>query len=226
MFFNQFRVFRLFFFSFFFPLAHDSDVICEMQTIYKISFGQIYLSKPMMTESDGETATLFPKAARLRNLTYSAPLYVDVSKRVIKKGHDGEELTETQDFTKVFIGKVPIMLRSSYCTLYQNSEKDLTELGECPLDQGGYFIINGSEKVLIAQEKMSTNHVYVFKKRQPNKYAYVGEVRSMAESQNRPPSTMFVRMLSRASAKAVMGLSVQFGFAFLGESESQLLFLI
>ncbi|CAA0825111.1 DNA-directed RNA polymerase II subunit 2 [Striga hermonthica] len=171
------------------------------ETIYKISFGQIYLSKPMMTESDGETATLFPKAARLRNLTYSAPLYVDVTKRVIRKGHDGEEVTETQDFTKVFIGKVPIMLRSSYCTLYQNSEKDLTELGECPYDQGGYFIINGSEKVLIAQEKMSTNHVYVFKKRQPNKYAYVAEVRSMAETQNRPPSTMFVRMLSRTSAK-------------------------
>ncbi|XP_022723358.1 DNA-directed RNA polymerase II subunit RPB2 isoform X2 [Durio zibethinus] len=178
--------------------GHQSDFA---ETIYKISFGQIYLSKPMMTESDGETATLFPKAARLRNLTYSAPLYVDVTKRVIKKGHDGEEVTETQDFTKVFIGKVPIMLRSSYCTLYQNSEKDLTELGECPYDQGGYFIINGSEKVLIAQEKMSTNHVYVFKKRQPNKYAYVAEVRSMAESQNRPPSTMFVRMLSRTSAK-------------------------
>lgn len=59
-----------------------------------------------MTESDGETATLFPKAARLRNLTYSAPLYVDVSKSIVKKGHDGEEVTETQDFTKVFIGKV------------------------------------------------------------------------------------------------------------------------
>nr|VDC99656.1 unnamed protein product [Brassica oleracea] len=173
--------------------GHQSDFA---ETIYNISFGQIYLSKPMMTESDGEMATLFPKAARLRNLTYSAPLCVDVSKIVIKKGHDGVEVTETQDFTQVFIGKVPIMLRSSYCTLHQNSEKDLTELGECPYDQGGYFIINGSEKVLIAQEKMSTNHVYVFKKRQPNKYSYVAEVRSMAENQNRPPSTMFVRMLS------------------------------
>ena len=88
------------------------------------------------------------------------------------------------------------MLRSTYCTLNGNSEKDLTELGECPFDQGGYFIINGSEKVLIAQEKMSSNHVYVFKKRQPNKYLYVAEVRSMAEDQNKPPSTMFVRMLS------------------------------
>ncbi|KAK9092542.1 hypothetical protein Syun_027453 [Stephania yunnanensis] len=179
-----------------------ASVIALNMTIYKISFGQIYLSKPMMTESDGETATLFPKAARLRNLTYSAPLYVDVTKQVMKKGHDGEEVTENPEtIPKVFIGKVPIMLRSSYCTLYQNSEKDLTELGECPYDQGGYFIINGSEKVLIAQEKMSTNHVYVFKKRQPNKYAYVGEVRSMAENQNRPPSSMFVRMLSRTSSK-------------------------
>uniref|UniRef100_A0A0C9RVV7 DNA-directed RNA polymerase subunit beta n=1 Tax=Wollemia nobilis TaxID=56998 RepID=A0A0C9RVV7_9CONI len=178
------------------------------ETIFKISFGQIYLSKPMMTESDGETATLFPKAARLRNLTYSAPLYVDVTKRVFRKGLDCEELSEKQDLTKVFIGKVPIMLRSAYCTLSPTNEKDLHELGECPFDQGGYFVINGSEKVLIAQEKMSTNHVYVFKKRQPNKYSYVAEVRSMAESQNRPPSSMFVRMLSRASAKG--GSSGQF----------------
>lgn len=96
------------------------------------------------------------------------------------------------------------MLRSSYCSLYQISEKDLTELGECPFDQGGYFIINGSEKVLISQEKMSTNHVYVFKKRQPNKYAYVAEVRSIAESQNKAPSGMFVRMLARTSAKGVI----------------------
>ncbi|KAL3509904.1 hypothetical protein ACH5RR_029305 [Cinchona calisaya] len=122
----------------------------------------------MMTESDGETNTLFPKAARLRNLTYSSPLYVDVTKRVLKKEQDSEEVTEAQEFTKVFIGKVPIMLQSSYCSLYHKPEKDLNELGERPFDQGGYFKINGSEKVLIAQEKMSTNHVYVFKKRQPN----------------------------------------------------------
>lgn len=95
------------------------------------------------------------------------------------------------------------MLRSSYCSLYNLSEKDLTELGECPYDQGGYFIVNGSEKVLIAQEKMSSNHVYVFKKRQPNKYAYVAEVRSIAEGQNKAPSSMFVRMLSRSNAKVV-----------------------
>ncbi|CAN4097057.1 unnamed protein product [Withania somnifera] len=207
--------------------GRQSDFV---ETIFKIKFTQIYLSRPMMTESDGETTTLFPKAARLRNLTYSSPLYVDVKKEVIKKGHDYEEVTESQEFTKVFIGKVanvdsstdsitnficgsfnafhfqvPIMLRSSYCSLYNLSEKDLTELGECPYDQGGYFIVNGSEKVLIAQEKMSSNHVYVFKKRQPNKYAYVAEVRSIAEGQNKAPSGMFVRMLSRSSTKGASG---------------------
>ncbi|KAI4312165.1 hypothetical protein MLD38_037006 [Melastoma candidum] len=171
------------------------------EIIHKIKFGQIYLSKPTMTESDGETVTLFPRDARLRNVTYSAPLYVDVSLGAIKKGHDGEEVTELQDLEKVFIGKVPVMVRSSYCTLNQYSENVLMELGECPYDQGGYFIVNGNEKVLIAQEKMTPNQVYVFKKQQPNKYAYVAEIRSTAGSQNRPPSTMFVRMLSQSGAK-------------------------
>lgn len=175
------------------------------ETVLKVKFEQIYLSKPTMTESDGETATLFPKAARLRNLTYSAPLYVDITKTIVRKGDDGEEEVETENVEKVFVGKIPIMLRSKYCTLYDNSERDLMELGECPYDQGGYFIINGSEKVLIAQERMASNHVYVFKKKQPHKYAYVAEVRSMAERQNRPPSSMFVRMLSRAGAKGSSG---------------------
>lgn len=102
------------------------------------------------------------------------------------------------------------MLRSSYCSLFNLNAKDLTDLGECALDQGGYFIINGCEKVLIAQEKMSTNHVYVFKKRQPNKYAYVAEVRSVAESQNKAPSGMFVRMLSRPAAKGVSRFNLDF----------------
>ncbi len=55
------------------------------------------------------------------------------------------------------------MLRSSYCILNTLDDKDLFSLNECPYDSGGYFIINGSEKVLIAQERMATNHVYVLR---------------------------------------------------------------
>ena len=78
---------------------------------------------------------------------------MDITKTVIK---EGEENVETQH-QKTFIGKIPIMLRSTYCLLNRLTDRDLTELNECPLDPGGYFIINGSEKVLIAQEKMATN---------------------------------------------------------------------
>ena len=73
------------------------------------------------------------------------------------------------------------------------TDRDLTELNECPLDPGGYFIINGSEKVLIAQEKMATNTVYVFAMKD-SKYAYKTEIRSCLEHSSRPTSTLWVRI--------------------------------
>lgn len=91
------------------------------------------------------------------------------------------------------------MLRSTYCMLAECGSKDLAEMGECPYDQGGYFVINGSEKVLIAQEKMSNNHVYVFKKAEPSKYSYVAEIRSCLETGSRPTSTMYIKMPRSAS---------------------------
>ncbi|KAL6781338.1 RPB2 [Auxenochlorella protothecoides x Auxenochlorella symbiontica] len=183
-------------------------------TTYEIKFGQIYLSKPTFVEADGETVAIFPKEARLRNLTYAAPLYVDLEKRVITRrpGLDGEGEESEEHVTpydKVFLGDVPIMLRSDYCNLHGRSERDLSDLGECPYDQGGYFIINGSEKVLIAQERMANNHVYVFKKSQPSKYAFQAECRSVCEGSVRASSSMSVRMLSRAGAKKGAGQCIR-----------------
>lgn len=73
------------------------------------------------------------------------------------------------------------------------------ELSECPLDPGGYFIINGSEKVIIAQEKMATNGVYVFQKKS-NKYAFTSECRSCLENSSRPTSTMWVHLMTRGGS--------------------------
>lgn len=164
---------------------------------YIIKFEQIYLSRPTHWEKDGAPTPMIPNEARLRNLTYSAPLYVDITKTVVK---DGEEAIETQH-QKTFIGKIPIMLRSTYCLLNGLNDRDLTELNECPLDPGGYFIINGSEKVLIAQEKMATNTVYVFGMKD-SKYAYKAECRSCIEHSSRPTSTIWVNMMSRGSTGA------------------------
>jgi DNA-directed RNA polymerase II subunit RPB2 len=184
---------------------------------YKVEFRQIYLSKPMVTEADGMTSTLFPKEGRLRNLTYSAPLYIDMAKSIITTTFTGEkdpvtgkdietEQIVTEEYPKVFFGKVPIMLRSQYCSLHDHTDKELTELGECPYDEGGYFIINGSEKVLIAQEKMSTNHVYVFEKRQPSKYMWVAECRSSPESGARAASSCMARLCHAPGTKDEPGV--------------------
>uniref|UniRef100_A0A182YG21 DNA-directed RNA polymerase subunit beta n=1 Tax=Anopheles stephensi TaxID=30069 RepID=A0A182YG21_ANOST len=170
---------------------HSSGEI-ENPTRYLLKFDQIYLSKPTHWEKDGSPSPMMPNEARLRNLTYSAPLYVDITKTKLVEGQDPVE-TQHQ---KTFIGKIPIMLRSTYCLLSQLTDRDLTELNECPLDPGGYFIINGSEKVLIAQEKMATNTVYVFSMKD-GKYAYKTEIRSCLEHSSRPTSTLWVNMMAR-----------------------------
>ncbi|XP_076466253.1 DNA-directed RNA polymerase II subunit RPB2 [Babylonia areolata] len=164
---------------------------------YVLKFEQIYLSKPTHWEKDGVPSPLMPNEARLRNLTYSAPLYVDIKKTVIKEGEDPVETMHQ----KTYIGKIPIMLRSTYCLLNGLTDRDLTELNECPLDPGGYFIINGSEKVLIAQEKMAINTVYVFQQKD-SKYAFKTEIRSCLEHSSRPTSTMWVNMMARGGGGA------------------------
>ncbi|XP_075459765.1 DNA-directed RNA polymerase II subunit RPB2 isoform X4 [Ascaphus truei] len=164
---------------------------------FLLKFEQIYLSKPTHWERDGAPSPMMPNEARLRNLTYSAPLYVDITKTVVK---EGDEQIQTQH-QKTFIGKIPIMLRSTYCLLNGLTDRDLCELNECPLDPGGYFIINGSEKVLIAQEKMATNTVYVFAKKD-SKYAYTAECRSCLENSSRPTSSIWVSMLARGGQGA------------------------
>ncbi|XP_048237414.1 DNA-directed RNA polymerase II subunit RPB2 [Haliotis cracherodii] len=175
---------------------HTSGTL-ETPPRYLLKFEQIYLSKPTHWEKDGAPSPMMPNEARLRNLTYSAPLYVDITKTVIK---EGEESVETLH-QKTYIGKIPIMLRSTYCLLNGLTDRDLTELNECPLDPGGYFIINGSEKVLIAQEKMATNTVYVFQQKD-SKYAFKTELRSCLEHSSRPTSTLWVNMMARGGSGA------------------------
>lgn len=166
-----------------------------------LNFGQLLMGRPTFEEANGDSALLYPNQARLRNLTYAAPLYCDVTKTEIRAA-DEEEIVTSDKPKRVFIGRVPIMLRSSFCLLAKcKSEVELNKVGECHVDQGGYFIINGSEKVLLAQERMSANHVFVFVKSQPSKYSHVAEVRSVADVSNRPATTLQVKLLARGSSK-------------------------
>eukprot|EP00823_Brevimastigomonas_motovehiculus_P004857 TRINITY_DN3319_c0_g1_i1.p1 TRINITY_DN3319_c0_g1~~TRINITY_DN3319_c0_g1_i1.p1 ORF type:complete len:1185 (-),score=282.72 TRINITY_DN3319_c0_g1_i1:723-4277(-) len=170
---------------------------------YSLKFGQVYVSTPSIEEQNTITQ-LYPHTSRLRNLTYGAPIYVDLHKTVTEIDDELKtKATVDQTFTRVHIGRVPLMLKSKYCLLSRHSGnmRSLMEVGECPFDQGGYFVINGSEKVVVAQERMSSNFVYCF----PSKKGHVAEIRSMADGQHRPSSTLYIHLQKAPKGGSVTG---------------------
>ena len=113
---------------------------------------------------------MYPSYARKRNFTYSSPIYVDIEIKFIQRKGDMLEMEEemTKNLDKISLGKIPIMLHFKYCLLSSVKKEELNKYDECPYDIGGYFIINGSEKVLICQEKVRENTVLIFKNSKTN----------------------------------------------------------
>ncbi|CAA2989896.1 DNA-directed RNA polymerase III subunit 2, partial [Olea europaea subsp. europaea] len=105
---------------------------------------------------DGVTEKLTPHKCRLSDLTYAAPIYVNIE---YITGSHGSKTTQMK--RDVIIGRMPIMLRSCCCVLYGKDEEELARCGECPLDPGGYFVIKGTEKVILIQEQLSKNRIII-----------------------------------------------------------------
>lgn len=118
-----------------------------------VSFENAVLFKPRISSSSNSYIQLTPKMARDSDYTYSSELYVDI---VLNKNRPSEKR-----LTSVYIGKIPTMLGSSLDHLKDKTEKERFEMGETIGDPYGYFIIKGSEKVILIQEKMRANKIYV-----------------------------------------------------------------
>lgn len=119
---------------------------------FKIRFGRITVGKPEITEADGSKRPIYPVEARLRKISYSAPIYLEISTYV----ND----IQRENFVAE-IGKMPIMLRSKFCHLNRLSREELIKHGEDPTDPGGYFIINGTEKLIVTVEDLAGNNFMV-----------------------------------------------------------------
>lgn len=119
---------------------------------YKVRFGRVRIERPRVVEIDGSVSHILPLMARLRNLTYAAPIFLEVFV---------EEAGVIRESQQVHIGDLPVMVKSNLCPLAKLSEDQLIEVGEDPKDPGGYFIINGSERVIVGLEDLSPNKIVV-----------------------------------------------------------------
>ncbi len=133
-------------------------VIDEQRTVetdiegVHVKLGKIRAGRPVVREADGAVDKLYPTEARLRNITYAAPLHLGM----IIVSPDGEKEEEEAE-----IGLLPMMVWSKGCNIVGLTEKEMVELGEDPQDPGGYFIINGTERVITTLEDLAPNKILV-----------------------------------------------------------------
>jgi DNA-directed RNA polymerase II subunit RPB2 len=142
---------------------------------------EIFIDHPIITDYSSEgklNKILTPNDARLKNLTYETHIYANVLVKVTNE--DGDIITT--NLKNVAIGSIPIMLHSDICVLNGNGNKVLQLLGECIYDCGGYFIIDGKEKVIIAQESLTTNCLFTNKLKDDDNFSYKGFIRCSADS--------------------------------------------
>lgn len=120
-----------------------------------LRYKDVRIGEPSMM-IDNVTEKLSPHKCRLSDVTYAAPILV-----TIEYTTGSGQNTSVQMKKDVVIGRMPIMLRSCCCVLYGKDEEELARLGECPLDPGGYFVIKGTEKVILIQEQLSKNRIII-----------------------------------------------------------------
>ncbi|RXE56967.1 DNA-directed RNA polymerase subunit B'' [Methanoculleus taiwanensis] len=132
-----------------------------------VELGTIEVKKPLVREADGSQSELFPSEARLRNLTYAAPIQLDMT---LVQGDERQEGIVTT------IGQLPVMIGSAACNLHGMTDDERTEQGEDPLDPGGYFIVNGTERVLMTLEDLASNKIMTEFTERYNERIYVAKV--------------------------------------------------
>jgi DNA-directed RNA polymerase II subunit RPB2 len=167
-------------------IRSENDFVIEKDKYFLevfISFTNFKLYPPQIHENNGATKTMLPQEAKLRNFTYASTMTVDLNIKYVIRNTENMDVPKTIEKTlpKINIGKLPIMLKSSICVLKQNSHINPMYTGECSMDCGGYFIIKGSEKTVLGQERAAENRVYCFDGKNTAKWDWFAEIKSVPD---------------------------------------------
>jgi DNA-directed RNA polymerase II subunit RPB2 len=183
------------------PIARPSasGPVAPIQHEYEIElvFEKVSLRKPTIFENNGAVQPMLPNDARLRNLTYAAPLNVDVRITTTFIDHSRGGIKEQRQrlFPHVHLGKIPVMVGSKYCLLKDQDNIHPSKLGECAYDLGGYFIIQGGERAIISQERMSENRPFVFRNNRNTKEVESVEIKAIGPDNDQVPKSNAVKIV-------------------------------
>jgi DNA-directed RNA polymerase II subunit RPB2 len=167
-----------------------------------VSCEDFNIFRPQIHENNGATKLMFPQEARLRNFTYSAKMTVRLDLKIVVRSGDQLEAEQViyKSIPNVEIGKIPIMLKSSICVLQQYKHVPASVSGECAMDPGGYFIINGSEKTCLGQERAAENQVQCFDVRKNNsKWSWQAEIKSVPDYKCISPKQICLMMSAKSN---------------------------
>lgn len=166
---------------------------------FRLSFENVTYLKPRLQEATGRVKPMLPMEARVRSFTYASQMYADI--RFVARTYTAPLFdTFTEEF-RVFegisMGKLPVMLGSSLCLL-KDYPASMTDMGECSHDPLGYFVVHGSERTILCQEKVADNRIMIFQnKKTSSKYLYSVELKSLHESFTTPPKKLEIRLSSK-----------------------------
>ena len=155
---------------------------------------KIYLGKPIIYD-DNNTHYMYPNDARLRNMTYGITIHYDVEVDFVYY-YEEEKKEHSLILDKIYLGKFPIMLQSDLCILKSLAKDVRFNMGECRNDYGGYFIIDGKEKVIISQEKFADNMLYMKVNKDDDIYSHSAEIRSVSEDTSKAIRTPAVKIVA------------------------------
>lgn len=159
------------------------QVALKKNEFIRVEFGQVFIDKPYIIDEKRIIQYILPSEALIRDLTYSSVFSINISTKHFMLDDDNiETILEEKKYIKIPIARIPMMVGCSKCNLSILSKDQQNAKGQCENDPGGYFIIKGKERVLVAQERINYNHVYVFEKRtNDQKHLMVSEIRSMSD---------------------------------------------
>lgn len=155
----------------------DIEISSEKGHKYIIHFGSVYIPSPSIIEDNRDLNIVTPAEARNRDLNYDSAICCDITETL----YEDDKLVEENLHHRICIGRTPIMLMSDKCVLKSMTKSERIKAGECENDNGGYFIIKGNERSIVAQLRGNYNQVIVLKQKDDEKYDYVAEIRSMSE---------------------------------------------